>query len=165
VLARPDDPAPGWEKMEWLEPKWHGSVEELVAFGRELRDGADWSALRPMLLVDAHLRAAESMRAPGGEAADAMTVYFKGNPAAWREIKALMDEYLRRTKEPSKYHMTRYALIAGWAGEQAEMDATIARGSGWHARMMGFVTTYNQYRREAAARARDGGGAKKPAAD
>jgi hypothetical protein len=44
-------------KLNWLDPKWHGSVEEMLAFGRECRDTKNWRTGITLLLADAHVRA------------------------------------------------------------------------------------------------------------
>jgi hypothetical protein len=46
-------------KLEYLEPKWHGSREEMLAFGRELLRDGKWNDGQPMNLVAAHLRLAQ----------------------------------------------------------------------------------------------------------
>ena len=29
-------------KLDWLDPKWHGTAEEMLAFGRACRDTKNW---------------------------------------------------------------------------------------------------------------------------
>jgi len=42
------------EKMDFLEPKWHGSPEEMMEFGKACRDTKNWRAGIPMLIVDVY---------------------------------------------------------------------------------------------------------------
>ena len=44
--------------MDWLDPKWHGSVEEMLAFGRACAATKNWQADITLVAVDAHGRAA-----------------------------------------------------------------------------------------------------------
>ncbi len=47
-----------WSKLDWLDPKWHGSVDEMLAFGRQCRDTKNWRAGITLLVADAHWRIA-----------------------------------------------------------------------------------------------------------
>ena len=49
-------------KMDYLDPKWHGSREEVLAFGRECRKTKSWKAGITLLAADAHLRVAGQLR-------------------------------------------------------------------------------------------------------
>jgi hypothetical protein len=42
------------QKRNYLEPKWHGSPEEMLAFGRECVASDQWKGRVPLVLVDAH---------------------------------------------------------------------------------------------------------------
>jgi hypothetical protein len=52
-LAPGDDRVP-YFKMKWLEPKWHGSLEEMLAFAHEMQHSDNWAARLPLLMVTAH---------------------------------------------------------------------------------------------------------------
>jgi tetratricopeptide (TPR) repeat protein len=73
------------EKLEWLQPKWHGSTEEMLAFAHACRDSANWERRYPLVIVDAHLMIA-NMQPPRSRmsyfrrldvAADILYVYAK----------------------------------------------------------------------------------------
>jgi hypothetical protein len=100
-------------KMLYLEPKWHGSVEELREFARQLaeneRDGA--AATRQLLApADARWRLAEYVAACRG---DPPAKYFSDNPLAWTDIDGASTNYLAAVPQ-SRYHRTRYAIAAAW---------------------------------------------------
>src|SRR5260370_7154998 len=42
------------QKLEWLHPKWHGSTEEMLAFGRACRDSENWERGYPLIVVEPH---------------------------------------------------------------------------------------------------------------
>ena len=56
----PDDRRPYRAKLTWLEPKWYGSADEVLAFGRECAATGRWPGLVPMGLVNAHWELARS---------------------------------------------------------------------------------------------------------
>jgi hypothetical protein len=47
------------QKLEWLHPKWHGSTEEMLAFGRACRDSENWVRGYPLIVVEAHQKIAD----------------------------------------------------------------------------------------------------------
>ena len=100
-------------KMLYLEPKWGGSAAAMILFGRELtRTATDPRAVRiPLTLVDAHWTLAESLGGPDGP----RPAYFADNPDLWDDVGRVYETYLKHVPA-SRYHRTRYAVIAGWAG-------------------------------------------------
>jgi hypothetical protein len=44
-----------------LHPKWHGTRDELVAFGRACRDTQNWRAGIPLLVAEAHLGVTDNL--------------------------------------------------------------------------------------------------------
>lgn len=116
----PDDQRPFMAKLNWLEPKWHGSAEEMLAFGRECAATGRWSGLVPLILVDAHWAIGRYVGkgyppAPHRE-------YFQSDPKIWEEIKPVYNRYLQET-DASNYHKTRYAIIAAFSGHWKEANA------------------------------------------
>src|SRR5262249_50831709 len=43
-------------KLDWLDPKWHGAYEDMMAFGRACRDTKNHRSGIPFLVVEAHRR-------------------------------------------------------------------------------------------------------------
>jgi hypothetical protein len=116
----PDDQRPYAAKLNWLTPKWHGSANEMLAFGRECVGGGRWSGLVPLVLVDAYWEL-------GRESGDGYTPappreYFASDPNIWEEIKPIYDRYLQEP-DASSYHKTRYAVIAAYSGKWKEANA------------------------------------------
>ena len=105
------------QKLTTLEPKWHGDFEQMAAFGRACLSEGRWEARIPLLLVEAHLTA--SRYVPEGLALKPQPGYFRDNEAAWNDVKAVYDEYLKRVPE-SIFHRSRYATIAAWCGRWDE---------------------------------------------
>ncbi len=74
-------------KLEWLDPKWHGSPEEVVAFGRACRATEDWRSGIPLLVADGHIRAVRF-------APDDVRVQHLHREDVYREIVQTYEHYL-----------------------------------------------------------------------
>jgi hypothetical protein len=99
--------------MYYLEPKYHGSEEDMLNFGRELLAGGNWGARLPFYLVDAHLTLA-------GYAKDKPS-YYK-NEAVWKDFQSVYDPYLSLHPD-SAWDRTYYAKLACWCGRWTEAKA------------------------------------------
>jgi hypothetical protein len=75
-------------KLDWLDPKWHGTPEEMLAFGKACRETKNWKAGITLLACDAHLRFV-CLQEPEGR------FKYLGSPKVWSEIKSVYDEYLK----------------------------------------------------------------------
>jgi hypothetical protein len=76
-----------WSKLDWLDPKWHGTAEEMLAFGRACRDTKNSRTGITLLVADAHLR----MAAMVGED----QIKYLSSPDVWADIHTVYDEYLK----------------------------------------------------------------------
>jgi len=113
MTADPDHFEACGKKMYYLEPKWHGSPQDMLNFGRELLAGGNWEARLPFKLVDAHLTLA-------GYAEDKQKKadYYK-DEAVWKDVKAVYEGYLKHHPE-SNWDRTYYAKLACWCGHWNE---------------------------------------------
>lgn len=75
------------KKLTYLEPKWYGSVEEMLNFGRECVENKDWGGRVPVILSVAHDRI-YSQYIDKSEQAN----YWK-QPEAWPDIQAAFDRF------------------------------------------------------------------------
>jgi tetratricopeptide (TPR) repeat protein len=80
------------KKLRWLEPKWHGSPEDLLEFARTCRDTKNWSSGIPLLLAEAHHRLA-------GYLPEAKRFEYMSDPDVWREIHGVYLDYLKNVPE------------------------------------------------------------------
>ena len=76
-------------KMEWLDTKWHGTPEDLLAFGHACRDTRNWASRLPLLLPEARRRMMRTI--PAERRSD----YFK-TAEIWDEVNGVYSEYLKR---------------------------------------------------------------------
>ncbi len=75
-------------KMDWLDPKWHGTPQELLAFGRACRDTKNWRAGLILRLADAHMRLAVKMEQ------DERDKYL-ASAEVWDDIRSVHEEFLK----------------------------------------------------------------------
>jgi hypothetical protein len=117
MKADGDDYEACFTKLDWLDPKWHGSVEEMLAFGRACRATKNWRVGITLLAADAHLRNYATMFGP----AERSTSYL-ASPEVWSEIQSVFDEYLEHhpTHHPVR---SKYAFLAYRAAKFPEAHA------------------------------------------
>jgi hypothetical protein len=75
-------------KLDWLDPKWHGEYEDLLAFGQACRESKKWKTGIPLLLAEAHFRIRCQL------SADESRRYFE-LPAVWDGIREVYEEHLK----------------------------------------------------------------------
>jgi len=113
MAADPDNADACRKKMYYLEPKWHGSQEDMLAFGRELLAAGNWEARLPFQLVDAHLALAGY--------ADKKETYYKDD-RVWKDFQAVYEGYLKRHPD-AIWDRTFYAKLACWCERWREAKA------------------------------------------
>ena len=100
-------------KLYWLEPKWRGSIREMLDFGRECLATQSWDTEIPFILVEAHKAA--SRYGSGRYHSLPQQSYFR-TEGVWPEIKAVYDEFLERYPKDYK-RRCEYAYYASLAGD------------------------------------------------
>jgi len=86
MAANPDNYDACTKKLYYLEPKWHGSVVDMIAFGQECRRKENWRGGIPLVLTDAYERVAEL----SGD----RVAYLSQEPI-WQDISQVYETYLR----------------------------------------------------------------------
>ncbi len=98
-------------KLQFLQPKWHGSADQLLAFGRECLASTHWGGRVPLVLVDAHNLVA-------GPANPRQPYAYWRKPGVWEEIEASFEKFFRlNPTQTGWYH--NYALHAYRCGQYA----------------------------------------------
>jgi hypothetical protein len=92
-------------KCLYLEPKWYGSIGEMLAFGRECVENKKWGGRVPLVLVDAHWDIPLYYLA-GEEKTNYWT-----RPQVWPDIKAAYERFFELHPEAIGYYHN-YALYA-----------------------------------------------------
>lgn len=108
------------DKLYFLEPKWHGSPQAMIKFGRQCRDGRYWGAEIPFVLLTAYDRLLEYL--PPGQ----RELFFQQEPAVWADVQSLYVPYLKANPEsaPARSSYCNYACrTAHWdeAAKQFEI--------------------------------------------
>lgn len=112
-------------KMTYLEPKWLGSAEEMIEFGRECVKNGQWKTNIPFQLIGAHERlSAYIPREPEKPNTDPRYPYFE-RQGVWEDIRLVCDGYLKDNPENllirSKY--ARYACMCKkWSAAKEQFD-------------------------------------------
>jgi hypothetical protein len=104
-------------KLDWLDPKWHGNVEEMLAFGHACRDTRNWRAGITMLAVDAYLHYIQMLDLKDPEAKK-----FVSKPELWSEVQTICDEYLKHYPDNAGAR-SKYAMIAYMTDHYPEAHA------------------------------------------
>lgn len=98
-------------KLEYLQPRWHGSWQEVLAFGRGCRATKNWEGGLPFILEAAHFSlAGRSEKSP-----------YLRQRGVWEEIQPLYKAYLKLHPE-SHYNRAMCALWAYRCGHYKEAD-------------------------------------------
>ena len=93
-------------KLYYLEPKWHGSIRQLLDFGRECAKSGVAISPAPYLLLEAHKTCANYSRD---------LAYFK-RPGVWEELKPALETLVQRFPR-SPLFRNEYARMAFLAGD------------------------------------------------
>ncbi|WP_406700950.1 hypothetical protein V5E97_19355 [Singulisphaera sp. Ch08] len=79
-------------KLLWLEPKWHGSVPEMISFARACRDTKNWRSRITLLPAEVYRRL--GMNLP----TEAQTKFFR-IAEIWEDIRGVYVDYLTHDPE------------------------------------------------------------------
>lgn len=93
-----------YKKLYYLEPKWYGSDEEQLAFGRECVQSTNWGGRVPLILLDAH----EFI--DGRNKGETQTNYWR-RPEVWSDVQAAFDRFFELNPAATNWYHN-YALYA-----------------------------------------------------
>ena len=111
--ADPDEPTAFIPKMRYLHPNWHGTKEDVLAFGRQAARSENWEGKVPILLPKAHYEIAAFTSDFQG--------YFRDQPEVWKEIEPVL-EGLRKRYPKSRFGASWYLYYA-WVSEKNPAQA------------------------------------------
>jgi hypothetical protein len=107
----PQDHAACVRKLSYLEPKWHGSPEAMIEFGRECVTNKQWGGQVPLTLFEAHLRLSKYL--PASEQAN----YWK-QAEVWNDLKSSFNRFLELN--PGAQEWRRPYFYYAYLGEHWE---------------------------------------------
>jgi tetratricopeptide (TPR) repeat protein len=94
-----------YSKLYYLEPKWYGSVDDMLAFGRECVHSTNWGGHVPLMLLEAH-QAIQREYVDDSRKAN----YWK-QPDVWQDLKAAFDRFFQLNPTETSWY-NNYALYA-----------------------------------------------------
>ncbi|HTL55277.1 MAG TPA: hypothetical protein VL361_06335 [Candidatus Limnocylindrales bacterium] len=104
-------------KLYYLEPKWHGSPEEMLKFGRECVDSKKWGGHVPLILRDAHEALARYLDK------EEQPDYWK-RPEVWKDLKAAFEKFFKLNPDEIGWRHN-YALYAYRAEQWEDLNRQI----------------------------------------
>lgn len=110
MVLDPNDYDACSRKLYYLEPKWYGSREAMLDFGRECVQNTNWAGRVPLVLVDAHWNFCR-----GYIDKSEQTDYWK-QPDVWADIKSAYDRFFQLNPNAVGYY-EYYAWYAYQAGQ------------------------------------------------
>jgi len=135
-------------KANFLEPKWHGSPEELLAFGRECFKTGDWDGDVPLTLPGVHMRLAQYTSK--GYRFD--PAYLK-QPEVWKDIQETFEAGLKLRPKDAMLR-SRYANCACLAEKWELADQLFKQlGDDAFKAIFGGVAKFKQMKAQAAKKA------------
>lgn len=91
-------------KAWYLQPKWHGSAEEAIAFGRECVNSKEWKGRVPLVLWEAH-------RMLANDKATGLKDKYWAKPGVWQDVQASFERFFELNPEATGWRHD-YALEA-----------------------------------------------------
>jgi hypothetical protein len=133
------------QKLRYLEPQWHGSQEDMIAYGEELLAAKQWNLKVPFVLAFAYFQLGQHYEDP--------SEFYQEKPQTCRDIKAIYDGYLKLYPDAA-YERSGYALILYYCGDYATANQQF-KTLGGDGRIGPFLTraNYDNKRIDSAARA------------
>jgi len=107
------------DKLYYLEPKWHGSEEAQLAFGRECVRSKTWGGKVPLALLDAHVFI------QGHLDKSEQTNYWK-QPGVWPDVHAAFDRFFELNPDATSWYHN-YAWHAYHAEQWAKLNELIPK--------------------------------------
>jgi hypothetical protein len=86
------------KKLYYLAPKWFGSREAMLAFGRECLTSTNWGGSVPLILPDAHYQYWSDLRDPTEQ-----SNYWK-LPDVWPDIAVAYDHFFELNPDQTHYY-------------------------------------------------------------
>lgn len=106
MKTNPRNRAACLKKLNYLQPKWYGSIEAMREFGWQCATNKAYQGTTTLMLVDVHKTIAED--------SDRGSAYWK-IPVVWEDIHAAYENFFERNPDADRSHYTyiRYANACG----------------------------------------------------
>jgi len=98
-----------YAKAWYLQPKWHGSEEDAIAFGRDCVESKEWKGRVPLMLWEAHRMLAND------KATGLKDAHWK-QPGVWEDVRDSFERFFKLNPEEVGWRHD-YALYAYKCGQ------------------------------------------------
>jgi hypothetical protein len=98
------------EKLNYLEPKWYGSIEDMLVFGRQCVTNEAWGGHVPLILMDAH-RAIQNQDVEDEQE----KAKYWSRPEVWADLKSAFTRFFALNPDEIgwRHNYAWYAYQAG----------------------------------------------------
>ena len=103
-----------FEKMEYLRPRWYGSINEMIDFGRACTKNTNWVRRVRLMLADAHFEASKEIHDDGERAA------YPSRAGVWSDIQYAFNQFFWLYPDAVEYRQD-YIRYAYWCGQWQEV--------------------------------------------
>jgi hypothetical protein len=124
-------------KVEYLRPRWYGSIPEMISFGWESMTNSDWADSVRLGLANAHYEVSREM--PDREA---MMAYLR-KTNVWSDIRTNFEYFFKLYPNQTGYRHN-YAKFAARAGDAAELLRQVKQFPSTNYAYFGGVDAFNQ---------------------
>jgi hypothetical protein len=104
----------------YVEPKWYGSEEAMLAFGRECVSNPSWGGRVPLILVSVHEELQKALKD------DSQRDNYWKRPEVWQDVKAAYDRFFEVNPTETSWYYS-YAWYAYQAGQWDEFNSTVPK--------------------------------------
>ncbi|HLH53341.1 MAG TPA: hypothetical protein VKY92_06970 [Verrucomicrobiae bacterium] len=103
-----------YAKLNYLQPKWYGSTEDMLEFAGECVNSPKWGGHVPLILLDAHELISASLDR------EARANYFR-RPEVWADLKQAFDKFFVLNPHETGWHHN-YAWYAYSAQQWVDLN-------------------------------------------
>jgi hypothetical protein len=107
-------------KLQYIEPKWYGSTDEMLKFGRECATNPNWNGEVPLVLVDAHVSIQRQY------ASDANKADYWKQPDVWSDIQTAFDRFFELNPDATGWYHN-YTWFAYQAGQWDKLNELLPK--------------------------------------
>jgi hypothetical protein len=120
MKLNPNDYEACSSKLYYLEPKWYGSTDEMLKFGRECAQNQSWGGHVPLILLDAHVSIQREFTGAPGQAD-----YWK-QPEVWPDLQMAFDRFFELNPDATSWYHN-YAWYAYHAGQWDKLNELLPK--------------------------------------
>jgi hypothetical protein len=124
------------KKRYYLEPKWYGSAEDIIAFGRECVESKEWGGCVPLALVNVHKALVDYVD-------DSQRALYWQKPSVWPDLQEAFTKYLQ-TYPDDFNERQEYALYAYRCEQWDELNKQLPKLGKIHFDVFGGKADYDK---------------------